>query len=104
MKNFDIKDLLIHILHGGIILAVAYFSFAECMIKFASGHGLIKVNNEITEITGTGVTVAIMLSYLIGLMLDPIADLVDTLISKMKIGGKSFPSFLLLKDGKCFEL
>ena len=101
MKNFDIKDLLIHILHGGIILAVAYFSFAECIVDFASDLGLVSAK---CEMTGFNATVLLMLSYLIGLMIDPIADLVDTLISKMKIGGKPFPSFMLLKDGKCFEL
>ena len=103
MKNFDIKDLLIHILHGGIILAVAYFSFAECMIKFASGHGLINANNEITEITGIGVTVAILLSYLIGLIIDPIADMADTFLNWLfvKCGWKYmiFPSFHLLLKG-----
>ena len=106
MKNFDIKDLLIHILHGGIILAVAYFSFAECFEGIAPKFALL---NEQGEISGFALTVLLLLSYLLGLMIDPLADCVDTQIYKrgrFKKWLKSYPypSFNLLKNGNCSSL
>lgn len=92
MKDFNIKELLIHILHGGIILFVVYFSFkdTQCIEQIASA---LRDNNGVSAF---GTTLLVVLSYLIGLFLDPVADLLDT----YKFGD-IIPSYYLLRDGKC---
>ncbi|MDR1730003.1 MAG: hypothetical protein LBR52_05010 [Prevotellaceae bacterium] len=100
MKNFDIRDLLIHILHGGIVLfAVLVTGCGFDIIKdvlFTNGNALI-------------VTLCIIISYLIGLVIDPIADCIDThfvnskhWIRRCKM--RYSPSYDLLKDGECCGL
>ena len=112
MKDFNIKDLLIHVLHGGIILFVIYLSLSDaCIEKIEGTLGLF--DNLF------GATFLIVLSYLIGLVfVDPLADWLDTKSGKDKykfmIGKHKLfeiknkckfwdiiPSYYLLRYGKC---
>ncbi|WP_291529900.1 hypothetical protein [Bacteroides sp. UBA939] len=100
MKDFNLKDLLIHILHGGIILLavlVARYGFDIAKISCAIGNGITP-------------TLFIVASYLIGLFIDPLADCVDTfLIDNASCFHKwmripFFPSYDFLKKGECWCL
>jgi len=100
MKDLNIKDFLTHIFHGSIILFVAFISFYDfnTVKDFVSGQD-----------KAFAVTVLTIGSYLIGLLLDPLVDLVDTfLIKQATFFNKAlkipfFPSYYLLKNGeRCF--
>ncbi len=105
MKDFKINDLLTHIIHGGIILFIACISF-ECVLgKLQNFPGFMGKEGSLFSVFG--LTFLLFLSYLIGLILDPIADLVDTLqIKCAKFFSEIFlcPSYLLLRDGECCYL
>jgi len=95
--NFTIKDLLLHIFHGGIILV--------CILYIIMMHGdyyydvinFIKEGKNL-EIILSG-TLFLFLSYCLGIMLDPLADWVDRIIFKYIF---TYPSYYLLnrKKGK----
>lgn len=97
MEKFNIKDLLIHILHGGIILLTIVAVHHDC-----------KISDIFSTISKSSIFIAAC--YLVGLFIDPVADCVDTfLINHTKCFNKLirlpfFPSYYFLKFGECCGL
>jgi hypothetical protein len=92
MNNFNIKELFIHIFHGGIILCALIITAQNCDWARKFIESLTK------DLSFLEITSALIISYLIGLFIDPLADSVETrLIAR---GCLIPPSYYLLKDGK----
>jgi hypothetical protein len=90
--NFNLRDFLIHIVHGGIIILTIFFAF--CGFNF--------IENELfSSILGS--TLFVVACYLVGLFLDPLADLVDTLLHKWArfLRLPFHPSYDFLNKGEC---
>lgn len=102
MDRFSIKDLLLHILHGSIIVC------AFLLLTTKGNEFWERICNYGDK--GTIVTFLALLSYLIGLILDPVSDCLETFLLYIlhKFGFKCsksrlfqfFPSYYLLKDGE----
>jgi hypothetical protein len=101
MKDFSIKDFLIHILHGGIVVAVAFIALTDCKFMQSVQNFItsLQFDETATGISVFGVSVLLAICYLIGLIIDPIADLIHTHIYVWRI-----PTFYLLQKGECWRL
>jgi prolipoprotein diacylglyceryltransferase len=100
MKNLSIKDILIHIMPGGIILATVYFALHSTLDNYDKiTENLPFLFNKEGAVTGFGGVVILIACYLVGLLLDPFSDWIDTKRKKHCV-----PSYYLLKNGKCYQL
>jgi hypothetical protein len=94
MKDFSIKDFLIHILHGGIIVAIAFLTLKDC--KFM--QPIVEFVNSLLfeSVSVLGVSILLIVCYLFGLIIDPFGDFMDTVNNF-----RCVPTYFLLRDGKC---
>ena len=102
MTNFSIKDLLIHILHGGVILCAIIIAFDVAPLVEAFDQRAPKLGT-----TALNAAIIFIICYLLGLFLDAIADFADTkLFKRTKLFPflSYYPSYYLLKDGECCDL
>ena len=103
MGNFSIKDLLIHILHGMVILCAI-------IIAFDISPAITAFNKKISE-SGLSITfdatVMFVVCYLLGLFLDVIADFIDTRLIKYARRFPFlpyYPSYYLLQNGERWHI
>jgi hypothetical protein len=104
MSNFSIKDLLIHILHGGVILCVIIIAFDITPAVELFNKKIAPLGTSVAAFTAT---MLFVICYLLGLFLDAIADCADTALFKRKKTLPFFahyPSYDLLNKGECRHL
>jgi hypothetical protein len=98
MKGFSVKDLLIHLLHGGILLLTIVLALCQhqCIEHVTNFIPWFKASSGTA--TAFEITLFIAASYLTGLLLDAMADLVDTWIHECKWCKFIFPKFPFLQE------
>jgi len=102
MKDFSIKDLLINIMHGAVVLCVVVIAFYKCFDV-----------DVLTNSKWLSLTVITIACYLMGLFIDAIADFAYNFLVEKKIKRRKkekifpfliYPSYFLLKDGECWDI
>jgi hypothetical protein len=89
MSGFSYKNLLLQIIHGSLILGAVIFLLDKSILNSVSSAG------DLEEIW---LVVFIFLSFIIGVLIDFIADFLEYLLVKSSMVQQ--PSFYLLQDGK----